>query len=75
MLNVDINYPIPENLGSGKGAPRKYPFGDMTVGHSVFVEGEGSQGKAATAARGYRKYGMKFAARIEGSGVRIWRVL
>lgn len=51
-----------------------YPFDKMDVGDSIFVDGQTSAGNAAMQARthGYRK-GLKFSARKEGSGVRIWR--
>ena len=56
---------------------KKYPFSEMDIGDSVFFGGEpkATQSKPVLAGRslGDRK-GLKFSARSEGDGVRIWRV-
>lgn len=54
-----------------------YPFRDMEVGDSVFFDEEpfGSQSRPVAAARKWGKNrGVRFSARREGYGVRIWRV-
>jgi hypothetical protein len=64
---IEENIPMPE--------PRKtWPFKDMDVGHSVFFQGETTQGKAGMAARAYAQVSRKkFSARAVDGGVRIWR--
>jgi len=74
MYKIDKNVPPPDK--TGRGMP-KYPFGDMAVGDSVLFEDEraGSQSSPATSARQYGlRNGVKFRCRIEGSGVRVWRI-
>ena len=53
----------------------KYPFVTMRVGEQTYVPDQGSQGKAAMAARMHgRNSGKRFATRTVGDGVYIWRV-
>lgn len=59
-------------------APRRYsryPFGDMEVGDSIVVNASKADSyRAANSAYNYgRAHGKKFAARHDGSGLRIWR--
>jgi len=73
-MDIEKEVPAPDVTGR-KGPPRKYPFADMEIGDSVFVEGENSQGRAALAARAHGNFKQKkFAARTQEGGVRIWRV-
>ena len=73
-MKIEKNIPIPESAGESK-----YPFKDMEVGDSVFVEGQTSQGAAMMSAKNIeRRYGVKFSARKRTEdgvdGVRIWRI-
>ncbi len=61
--------PIPD---ASKGT-RKYPFHEMKVGDSFFVEGNVNIiGCAKSFA--LRNPGTKFIARTEGTGKRCWRI-
>lgn len=54
----------------------KYPFRQMNVGDSFFVEGERKKGKAHQASKMFRSRNKdyKFLAEHEGNGIRIWRI-
>ena len=67
---IEKNVPVPPL----NAARQIYPWPDMAVGDSVFVADQTTTDNAAIGARvhGYR-HQKKFAARREGSGVRIWR--
>jgi hypothetical protein len=74
MIEIDKGIPMPA-LGSAK----KYPFKDMEVGDSFFVEENEKNGdinaiqkRLSVSAYGYRP--RKFSAlKVEG-GVRVWRI-
>lgn len=85
MITIDTNVPMPTS--SGAGAPSKYPFADMEVGESFFIEGGGIgssskvlrnrlTGACARAAKAMP--GKKFSLRMRNEdgteGVRVWRV-
>ena len=78
--NVEANIPIPASGGGGiaKGSTwTRYPFAIMDVGDSFLIEGDNSHEwkRARTAASTYGgRNGAKFASRIVGNGLRIWRV-
>ena len=70
MFNIEKGIPF----GSGR---MKYNFGAMDVGDSVFFDNEpkGSQANPVLAARSFGYcHQRKFAAKIEGDGVRVWRI-
>lgn len=77
-IKVQKNIPMPERRQWGKS---KYKFSQMDVGDSIFVTGQhgGTKCNAAVASQVWastqRKKGnhVKFIARKEGEGVRIWR--
>ena len=74
-MKIDDDVPLPRRKVKIKGE-RKYPFHRMEVGQSVWFEDQpdGSQSKPAQAAYVYgHKHGMKFTARPENGGVRVWR--
>jgi len=67
---IDKNIPSPTEHHS-----TKYPWMDMEIGDSIFVEGETGIGPAADSARHWGRNNKKrLCSRIEGTGVRIWRV-
>ena len=77
-FEIDKTQPIPK---STKGRPRIYPFMEMEVGDSFAVpiqlDDKTTGNLLRCAARAYsRKYGGKFAIRIERSKnvTRCWRV-
>ena len=68
MFKIEKNIPIPEQTRK-----KKYPFKDMEVGDSIFVEKE-MISRVYSAARTYgSRKGLYFSARKEGNGYRIWR--
>lgn len=71
MSTFESDVPVPAAKGGSVG---KYRFADMEVGQSLFVEGQGSNGQAAWAARNFaRRTGAKMVTRAVEGGVRIWR--
>ena len=69
MINVglDKDVPLPE-------ARKRYPYKEMEVGDSFFVEGGGIQNICNQNYRTGKKLGRSFIARKEDNGVRVWRV-
>jgi hypothetical protein len=71
MIKIDKNVPLPAKA-SGKNG-NKYPFREMKVGDSFFIEMPQAMASATT--RTARLSGLgKYTTRREGSGTRIWRV-
>lgn len=71
MANFETNIPVPAPKGGRIG---RYRFADMEAGQSLFIEGQGSNGPAAWAARNFaRRTGVKMVTRAVDGGVRIWR--
>jgi len=72
-MKIEKNIPAPSGPNGGRN---KYQWRDMEIGDSVFFDNEPkvSQSKPSMAAKvwGHKK-NIKFAARKEGNGVRIWR--
>lgn len=69
-MNIQSDIPMP----SQPDHRRKYPFMDMSIGDSVFFEGEPSKGKVSNAARKVAtRNDMHFVVRTETGGIRIWR--
>lgn len=69
-MQIDKNVPMPIRR-------EPYGWGEMVVDDSAFFDNEpmATQSKPAVAARVWsRGNGVKFSARKEGNGVRIWRV-
>jgi hypothetical protein len=72
MTKIEKNIPMPSSAFRSK-----YPFADMQVGDSVFFDNEPmrSQSKPVISAHNFgTRNNMKFSARSEGNGVRVWRV-
>ena len=73
-MKIEKNLPI-EGLNKSKGRTPIYPFHDMEVGDSIFVEGQAITGGAYQSAGIHgKKYGKRFSGRTVEGGVRIWRV-
>jgi hypothetical protein len=72
---IESGIPIPTSM---HGRPLTYPFQDIEVGQSMWVEGTGplSVGsRMVTAARAYgNRHNMKFCVRTIDGGHRIWRI-
>lgn len=76
-ITVDKNVPIPPVQRPGVGRPAKYPFRQMEIGDSFFVE-RSTRFMARAVFYWEKKCGGKFSARtvIENGvkGCRVWRV-
>ncbi len=72
MYLIEKNIPLAAKAG---GRPRVYPFPQMKVGDSFYVNGGKTTGAVSAAACYHAKNrGGKFAVREEGKGVRCWRI-
>ena len=68
-MKIETDVPLPESSRA-----RKYPFLEMSVGESVYFEGEEVNGRAYRAAMSTgRRHNQKYVARREDNGLRIWR--
>lgn len=73
MIKIDkkIKMPTPE-----KGRKAKYPWSEMKIGDSFFIEG-GKKGKLLAAGSSWAKRNkrkIKFSIRSINGGTRIWRI-
>ena len=73
-MKIDNNVPVPPP-GEVRDNRTKYPFREMEVGESFFVDGkeDGCRAKAA-ALMMTRRSRLTFKTQRENNGVRIWRV-
>lgn len=72
---IESNVSIPAPSGLKRGPKPKYPFGEMKIGDSVFFDDCNTSSNCIVAAYNYgRRKNMKFSARSQDEGVRIWRV-
>ena len=75
MSDFEIQKSVPAPSRNYTGRATKYPWPSMAVNDSIFVAGQTTQGAANRSANVYSlRYGMKFVARTERAGVRIWRI-
>ena len=65
-MEVQKDVPIPE-------ARKRYPYKEMDIGDSFFVDAGGIQNVCNQNYRMGKKLGMSFIARKENGGVRVWR--
>ena len=73
-MKIDKNVPIPP-LGQVIDNKTKYPFREMEVGDSFFVDGEVDSRRAKAAAKMMTKRSrLVLRTQKENNGVRIWRV-
>lgn len=71
MFEIEKGIPIP--IHHRPGRTRKYPFGEMDIGDSFYVEAP--QRRISEAASKYgKKHCEKFATRTENGGCRCWRI-
>lgn len=68
MIKIDKGVPVPEKMGN------KYPFSEMEVGDSFYVDGATPNQLQNAASYWRKKAGYKFVARRENEGARIWRI-
>jgi hypothetical protein len=73
MFKIEKKIPVPTDLRK----KRKYPFREMMPGDSIFVNSDTPKHKVYSAAEAYGRAQhprWRFAVRMEGDGVRCWRV-
>jgi len=70
MIEIEKNLPLPEER-----IRNVYPFKQMDVGDSFHVEGVSMQIVLNANYRAGKQLGMKFIARKDETGVRVWRIL
>jgi hypothetical protein len=68
-LELTRNVPPPKPIRRGV-----YPYKEMVVGDSFFVPGANRQVVCNNNWRMGKKLGMKFIARVDAGGVRVWRI-
>ena len=74
---IEKNVPLPSNVGRHA----TYPYADMEVGDSFFVEalenvrsvGGSLRGSAYAYAKRQKETGKRFSVRQSGDGFRVWR--
>lgn len=78
MHTIESGIPIPSDTRT-RGPERVYPFADMQVGQSIFVEGDkksesvkNARSAASAYARRYESH--SFTTRYMENGLRIWRI-
>ena len=67
-MKINKNIPIPDNK-----VRRSYPYKDMEIGDSFYIDGLGLSVVCNNNYRYGKKLGMRFIARSENEGVRVWR--
>jgi len=70
-FQIDSNIPIPPRYRNGINA--SFPFKEMAVGDSFWVDGETSKRARAAASTFSKATGHKYTTRADGDGVRVWR--
>jgi len=74
-MKIEKNIPMERDQAGGAGRPPKYPFANMEIGDSIFVEGAKIPCKEYIAAQQFAsRHGWKFSGRRIDGGVRIWRI-
>lgn len=69
MIEVSKEFPIPEQKRKNV-----YPYKSMEIGDSFYVSNTKAQVVFNNNYRASKSLGMKFVARKEGDGVRVWRM-
>jgi hypothetical protein len=72
-FEIEDDHPIPA-AGQGSGRKEKYPWSQMDVGQSFFVENGEVRKIAGAACHSGRRNGKKFVVRVVDGGVRAWRI-
>lgn len=71
-FKIDDDVAIPAVRGYS-GSRETYPWSQLEVGQSFFVEGANLRSMSSTASHAGRRNGKKFMARAADGGVRVWR--
>ena len=73
MIKVDKKVPHPGHYRA-HGRNPKYPWREMKVGDSFYVEGVKATTMISNAYQTGERLGMKFSVRKDDKGVRVWRM-
>lgn len=73
MIKIESNIPIPKI--SKKGRQKVYPFDEMAVGDSFYIEDKSTSQLSSVAYNWSKRYDpqAKFVVKQENKGARIWR--
>jgi len=74
MSEIKIESGIPIEATYATGRKSKYPWREMEVGDSFFIDGMPIKHASTRAWEAGRRAGRKFICRRQDNGVRIWRV-
>lgn len=72
-IEIEKGIPIPLYAGQ-RGTAAKYPWKDMNVGDSFFVEGADTKQMSSAVYGVSKRTGFKFACRSVDGGTRVWRI-
>ena len=73
-MKVERNIKLPSQK---RGKPAKYPWKELKVGDSFFVDGSEKIYSMYSCVASYNKKAskkIKISTRLEGTGVRVWRI-
>ena len=74
MTTIEKDIPVPARKRGRKPGSRKYPFAEMALGDSFFVQAKKVMSVYSAVSRANKAYAPKrFTARNIDNGVRIWR--
>ena len=73
QFKVEKNVPLPGNAGKG-GAYARYPWKQMQIGDSLFVEGFTAAQFSGRVSYARKSLGLQFISRTVDGGCRVWRV-
>ena len=71
MIKIDKKVPMPAI--TNRGRPAKYPWAEMKVGDSFFLKLSKAASVNSMIYSAGKKHCVRFSARKEGAGYRIWR--
>jgi len=69
VITLEKDMPIPP----ANGANARYPFGDMVVGDSFALPKQQANSVRSAASQFGKRNDMRFAVRVQGEQVRVWR--
>lgn len=73
MYDIERNIEMPPRNG-GQGARPKFPFREMDIGDSFFVEGRTARTFSPAIQAAQKRGRGKFSCRAVEGGIRVWRV-
>lgn len=71
VIRSDV--PLPKRAAVGRRRGSKYPFGELDVGQSFFMDVKPAAMRSALAIYKKKNPDRKFAVRADGTGASVWR--